>query len=473
MFELAVLVALLLFFVILGVPVAFALGITSVIGISVFLSPAQLSQMANICYTQASSLTLMVAPLFILMSELISSGGLSKDIFDVLSRWFKKFPGGLAISNVFACMVFAALCGSSPVTAVTIGKISVPEMINKGYNRGFSIGSTVAGGTIGILIPPSLSLIIYGVITETSISKLFMAGIVPGLLLSLSFCIYIYLKVRLNPAMGGLSVAGPLPAKKLPAVNISSGSRPISGNPVAGGVSAGNPSSGSTVDRKPSLETQSSLGRDLLIMGPLLSLIIVVLGSMFLGYVTPTEAAGVGAFGAFLIVVAMKRLTWPLFLNVLKETAKTSAMLLFLIIFGLVFSYMASSLGIPREISGILVGISTSKWVILTFVLLFWVAGGCILDPTGLIVISMPILYPPLLALGFEPIWIGIISTLTICIGMITPPVGLNLYVVKGITDASFEEIVAGSMPFLLVIVVVMLVLIAFPQIVMFVPNAM
>lgn len=472
MFELIVLVALLLFFVILGVPVAFSLGIASVIGISVFLSPAQLSQMANICYTQASSLTLMVAPLFILMSELISSGGLSKDIFDVLSRWFKKFPGGLAISNVFACTVFAALCGSSPVTAVTIGKISVPEMIKKGYNRGFSIGSTVAGGTIGILIPPSLSLIIYGVITETSISKLFMAGIVPGLLLSLSFCIYIYFKVKLNPAMGGLSVEKTLPGKKIFGTSVFSGS-PSANNPSLGTFPQSSPAYKGNGSEETNLELPPSFGRDLLIMGPLLSLIIIVLGSMFLGYVTPTEAAGVGAFGAFLIVVAMKRLTWPLFLNVLKETAKTSAMLLFLIIFGLVFSYMASSLGIPREISSILVGLSTSKWVILTFVLLFWMAGGCILDPTGLIVISMPILYPPLIALGFEPIWIGIISTLTICIGMITPPVGLNLYVVKGITDASFEEIVAGSMPFLLVIIVVMLVLIVFPQIVMFVPNAM
>ncbi|MGI6308536.1 MAG: TRAP transporter large permease [Dethiobacteria bacterium] len=442
MLELIVLVFLLLFFVILGVPVAFSLGITSVIGICVFLSPAQLSQMANICYTQATSLTLMVAPLFILMSELISSGGLSKDIFDVLSRWFKKFPGGLAISNVFACTVFAALCGSSPVTSVTIGKISIPEMINKGYNRGFSIGSTVAGGTIGILIPPSLSLIIYGVITETSISKLFMAGIAPGFLLSLSFCIYIYLKVKLNPAMGGLSTDKSLPGKLSPETGVST-------------------------------ENPSSFGRDLLIMGPLLTLIIVVLGSMFLGYVTPTEAAGVGAFGAFLIVVAMRRLTWPIFVNVLKETAKTSAMLMFLIIFGLVFSYMASALGIPREISSILVSINANKWIILSFVLLFWMAGGCILDPTGLIVISMPILYPPLIELGFEPIWIGIISTLTICIGMITPPVGLNLYVVKGITSASFEEIVAGSMPFLLVIVAVMVILVVFPQIVMFVPNAM
>ncbi|MDO9535177.1 MAG: TRAP transporter large permease subunit [Bacillota bacterium] len=442
MFELFVLIILLLFFIFIGVPVAFSLGITAVIGISVFLSPAQLSQMVNISYSHGTSFTLMVAPLFILMSEFISGGGISKDIFSVLSRWFKRLPGGLAISNVFACTVFAALCGSSPVTAVTIGKISIPEMIKNGYDRSFSIGSTVAGGNIGILIPPSLSLIIFGIITETSISRLFMAGIVPGLLLAVALSIYIYIRVKLNPSLGGLSTNKILSDKVSPEASVST-------------------------------EKLASLLRDLAVIWPIFMLIIVVLGSMYLGYVTPTEAAGVGAFGAFLIVFTMKRLTWSIFINVLRETSKTTAMLMFMIIFGLVFAYLVSSLGIPREVSNALVSIEASRWVILSVVLLFWMAAGCFLDPTGMIVISMPILFPPLVELGFEPIWIGIISTLTICIGMITPPVGLNLYVVKGITNSSFEEVVSGSLPFLLVILIVLLLLVLFPQIVMFVPNSM
>lgn len=443
MFELVVLLLLLILFFLLGVPVAFGLGITAVIGISIFLSPEQLSQMANICYSQGTSTTLMVAPLFILMSELISSSGLSKDIFNILSKWFKKIPGSLAISNVAACSIFAAICGSAPVTTVTIGKISIPEMIKKGYDRSLSLGCIAAAGNIGILIPPSLSLVIFGIITETSISQLFIAGIVPGLVLGVAFCLYIYIRIMLNPSMGGLSTEKTSLSQALP-------------------------------QDRAKAEKGTSLKEDLAVMVPIIMLIIIVLGTMYLGYVTPTEAGGVGAFGAFLIVLAMKRLNWPKFVDVLKETSKTTAMLLFLIIFGMAFAYLISSLGIPREVSNVLVSIAGgNKWVILILVLIFWIIGGCFLDPAGLMVISLPILYPPLIESGFEPLWIGVVSTLTICIGMLTPPVGLNLYVTKGITDCTFEEVVIGSMPFLIVIILTMLLLIAFPQIVTFLPNTM
>lgn len=437
MSELFVLIFLLVFFALIGLPIAFALGITSAIGIWVYLSPTQLSQMANVSYLQGTSFTLMVAPLFILMSELISNGGISKDIFDVLSRWFKKVPGGLGISNVFACSIFAALCGSSPVTAVTIGKISIPEMINNGYNRAFSIGSTVAGGNIGILIPPSLTLIIYGIITENSISKLFIAGVVPGILLAVGLSLYIYIAVRIKPSLWNLET------------------------------------SKSSDNDKSSASNNVSFLKDVITLGPVFLLIVVVLGSMFLGVTTPTEAAGVGAFGAFILVLSLRRLNWTVFKKVLKDTSKSTAMLMFMIIFGMVFAYIVSSLGIPRVVSHALVSIQASKWIIFTLVMVFWLIAGCFLDPTGLLVITLPILYPPLLELGFDPLWVGIIATMAVCIGMITPPVGLNLYVIKGITNAPFQEVVAGSMPFLLVIVAITLILIAFPQISLFLPNMM
>lgn len=440
MLELFVLIAILLFFILIGVPVAFSLGITTIIGIIVFLSPAQLSQMANISYTQSTSITLMVAPLFILMSELISNGGLARDIFSVLSRWLKKIPGGLAISNIFACTVFSALCGSSPVTAATMGKISIPQMVNNGYERGFSIGATVAGGTIGILIPPSLSLIVFGIITETSIARLFMAGILPGLLLAVALAAFIFIRVKINPEISNV---------KDPELNV--------------------------VDSK-TINTSSvktSFGNDLLLLGPIVILILVVLGTMYTGAVTPTEAGGVGALGAFLILLAMRRLNLKVLSMVLSETTKTTAMLMFLIIFGMCFAFLISALGIPQEISTLLFNISTNQWVILTIVLIFWVIAGCILDPMGLVVITMPIMFPPLVEFGFEPVWIGVISTIAVCIGMMTPPVGLNLFVIKGITNSPFQEVVRGSIPFLMVMVFVLLVLIVFPGIVMFLPNTM
>jgi len=320
-----------LIFLFIGVPVAFALGATAVIGIIVFLDVRQLAQVVSITYIQGTSMALMVAPLFILMSELLSHGGMAKDIFGVLSKWLKKIPGSLAVSNIFACSIFAALCGSSPVTAATLGKISIPEMENKGYNRGLSIGSTVAGGTIGILIPPSLSLIVYGIITETSISKLLVAGIIPGVLLTVMFAFYILVRVKLNPGL----------------------------------VQQLQKNDGLTLSNE-----ESSFMEDALRLFPSLFLIITVLGLMYLGYVTPTEAAGIGALGAFLILLLMGRLTRPILKTVLMETAKTTSMLLFLVINGLAFAYLVSSLGLPQEVTGLITDISSNKWITLLLVYL-------------------------------------------------------------------------------------------------------
>lgn len=432
--ELILLLSILFIFLFIGVPVAFALGATAVIGIIVFLDVRQLAQVVSITYIQGTSMALMVAPLFILMSELLSHGGMAKDIFGVLSKWLKKIPGSLAVSNIFACSIFAALCGSSPVTAATLGKISIPEMENKGYNRGLSIGSTVAGGTIGILIPPSLSLIVYGIITETSISKLLVAGIIPGVLLTVMFAFYILVRVKLNPGL----------------------------------VQQLQKNDGLTLSNE-----ESSFMEDALRLFPSLFLIITVLGLMYLGYVTPTEAAGIGALGAFLILLLMGRLTRPILKTVLMETAKTTSMLLFLVINGLAFAYLVSSLGLPQEVTGLITDISSNKWITLLLVYLLWLALGTIMDPMSMVVVTMPFLFSPLVSLGFDPVWIGVAVTIAVEIGMITPPVGLNLFVVKGITDAPFEEIMSAAWPFLLVMLLFYFIVTVFPGLVMYLPNTM
>lgn len=435
------LVALLVVFM-LGVPIAFGLGFIGVLGTLVFLDPAQLSQLVEIAYENGISTSQMVAPLFILMAELIANGGIATDIYNVLSKWLKKIPGSLGLSTIGASTIFAALCGSSPATAVTIGKIAIPEMIHHGYKPSLAIGTTVAGGTLGIMIPPSMTFIVYGIITQTSILKLFMAGIIPGLLLSFMLCVFIFIRVVLNPSLVQHKASVPVAAASETAI------------------------------AKAAVE-QDSFVKDALRMFPALGLVLVIMISMYLGWATPTEAGGIGAFGALFIVLALKRLTWSKFLFILKETAKTSAMILFIVIGGLCFSFVVSSLGIPQLLSDLIISLSISKWVTLTLFYVLLLILGCLMDPVSMVVVTMPFLFPALTALGFDPIFLGVTATLLVEIGMITPPVGMNLFVIKGITGLPFNDVVRGSLPFVGVLILGLLILTIFPEIVLFIPNLM
>lgn len=430
------LAALLVVFL-LGVPIAFGLGFIAVLGTIVFLNPAQLSQLVEIAFEQGTSTTQMVAPLFILMAELISHGGIATDIYKVLSKWLRKIPGSLGLSTIGASTIFAALCGSSPATAVTIGKISIAEMNRHGYKPSFSVGTTVAGGTLGIMIPPSITFIVYGIITQTSIVKLFMAGLLPGLLLSFLLFIFIYLRVKLNPSLVQHNVT----------------------------VEA--------IATQEMATTEDSYFKDMLKIFPALGLIFFILASMYLGWATPTEAGGIGAFGALFIVLALKRLTWKGFLRILRETAKTSAMILFIIIGGICFSFTVSSLGIPQHLSEFIISFSVNKWVTLLLFYGLLLILGCLMDPVSMVVVTMPFVFPALMVLGFDPIFIGVVSTLLVEIGMITPPVGMNLFVVKGITDIPYGEVVRGSMPFVGVLLIGLVILTLFPEIILFIPNMM
>lgn len=416
----------------LGVPIAFGLGFIAVLGTIIFLNPAQLAQLVEIAYEQGTSTTQLVAPLFILMAEIITHGGIAADIYEVLSKWLKKIPGSLGLSTIGASTIFAALCGSSPATAVTIGKISIPQMTSRGYKPSFSVGATVAGGTLGIMIPPSLTFIVYGIITQTSIVQLFMAGILPGLLLSLMLCFFIFVRVKLKPSL----VNSPMTKQGI--VKIAE---------------------------------DKNLLHDILRLFPALGLIIFIIGSMYAGWATPTEAGGIGAFGALIIVLALKRLTWKGFIDILRETAKTSAMILFIIIGGLCFSFTLSALGIPQQLSEVILAFSLNKWVTLVLYYVLLLILGCLMDPVSMIVVTMPFVFPALTSLGFDPIFLGVVSTLLVEIGMITPPVGLNLFVIKGITQMPFKEVVQGSLPFASVLLVGLIILTLFPDIVLYLPN--
>ena len=431
-----VIMLILLGTIFIGTPVAFGLGFVSVILITFFLEPSQLMQIGSIAFSQGTSMNQLVAPLFILMAEALAQGGIAKDIFTVLSKLLRRVKAGLALSTMLASTIFAALCGSSPATAAAMGRISISEMNQRGYRQDFATGVVASGGTLGIMIPPSISLVIFGIITENSIAKLFMAGVLPGLLLSGLLCLFIFLRVMLRPELIGQSGSVALPIS-------------------------------------PKSRKHSGLIHDLLLIIPPLILIGIVLGSLYTGITTPTEAAGFGAIGALILVVLSGRMTLKKFTDMMSATARTSSMILFLIIGGMALSYVVSHLGVAQQITDMIVGSGLNRWAVMILIYIFWFFLGCLMDPLSMIVLTVPFIYPAILALGFDPLWLGIVSTLCVEIGMITPPVGLNLFVLKAITDVPMGRIMVGAFPFVLVLIVGLIIFSIFPQVALYLPSLM
>ncbi|MDR1246672.1 MAG: TRAP transporter large permease [Clostridiales Family XIII bacterium] len=434
-------VGILLIAMFIGTPVANALGIAAVVGILVFMEPAQLTRFTIVAYSQSTSMNQMVPPLFILMAEFLSRGGIASDIYNMLSRAMRGIKGGLALATTLACTIFAALCGSSPATAASIGRISIKQMVEKNYRPDFATGTVAAGGTLGIMIPPSLPFVMFGIITETSISKLLMAGLLPGIMLSALFCISIVIRCRLNPSL-----------------TVAAEEEYIAGAAVAkdeDGVSAGG----------------LKLGASTAI--PAGILILLVLGTLYTGVATPTEAAGFGAIGAFAIIVAIRRFTWDLFKDTLSSTVRTACMMILLIIMGLSLSYVVSYLGLAQELASFIIGTGMNRWVVFSMLVVLWLILGCLMDPGSMVVLTIPFIFPALTAMGFDPIWIGVISTLTVEIGMITPPVGLNLFILKSVSDIDIGVVMKGSLPYVIVMLAGLIILCVFPQIALVIPSHM
>ena len=368
-----VLFVLLLILLGLGLPIAFVLGSISVIGIIWALDYNVLYQLAQIALDTGSNFIFTMIPLFILMAEIFSISALGKDAFSAAQKWFYRLPGSLAVSGIGSSAGFAAVSGSSPVTVAVVGIVAVPEMISSGYDRKLAAGSVAAGGTLGIMIPPSMAMIIYGVITETSVGKLFIGGIVPGILLAIMLSLLVVIRVKLNPSLA------------------------------------------------PSLGEVSWRQRlvSLLRVWPVVVISIAVIGSIYTGIATPTEAASVGASGALLIMLILGRLNVLSLYKALMRTATTTCMALFLILGGLSVSFFVSTMGIPHEISNFLQSLSVSPWIIIVLINLIYLILGCFLDPMSILVITLPLIFPTVNAMGFDPIWFGIVVTLNIEIGMI------------------------------------------------------
>jgi len=368
---------------------------------------------------------LSVLPMFILMGALIHRAGLSEELFGAARAWFGHFRGGLAQSTVAASAAFGAVCGSSLATAATMAKVALPPMKRSGYDDGLACGVVAAGGTLGILIPPSVPMVIYGILTET------IAGILPGLLLAAMMIAWvIYRSLR-----DGVTTAGT--PREIP----------------------------SWAERRASLSG----------IWPVLLLFVIVMGAIYAGIATTTEAAALGAIGALLLTIARPDMRLKGLSAVLLTTAQSTAMLMLLIIFGSFFGFVVSRLGIAHGIVEAVTAAQMPGWMVLGLYIVALLVLGCFMDPASMMVITLPLAFPVLKELGYDPIWLGVIVTITVEIGMITPPVGLNLFVLKGIVpkEVSMTDIIAGAIPFVGVLIAGLLIIVAFPGIATWLPALM
>jgi TRAP-type C4-dicarboxylate transport system permease large subunit len=456
--QLIIIFGILLVTMFLGAPVKSAMGFTAVCTILLFMGTRFLPQLGKIAINQGMGINQIIAPMFILMAELLSRGGIAEDIFAVLNRGIGKFKGGLAISTTLACTIFAALCGSSPATAASVGRISISEMTKRKYNPGFAVGTVAAGGTLGIMIPPSLAFLLYGIITETSIVKLLMAGILPGILISALIVVSIIVRTRLNKDLVNCPNVQDYLEKPAP---LQEAETPVQSPEVTEAIEA--------ADAAEATIKEAGLRRIL----PALLLIVVVLGSMYLGWATPMEAAAYGVIGSFLIILFQKRLTGKLVIESFKATAKTGTMIVFLIILGFCMSYCVSYLGIADQIATAIVASGLNKYVIMILIYILWFIMGCLMDPSSMVILTVPFIFPTLTSLGFDPIWIGVVATLSVEIGMITPPVGLNLFVLRSNSGLKMSTIIKGSLPYVIVLLIGLVILTLFPQIALLIPSLM
>ncbi len=459
---LLIIFAILLFVMFMGAPVKSAMGFTAICAILLFMGTRFLPNIGKIAYNQGTGINQIIAPMFILMAEFLSRGGIAEDIFAVLNKSIGKFKGGLAISTTLACTIFAALCGSSPATAASVGRISIKEMTKRKYHPAFAVGTVAAGGTLGIMIPPSLAFLLYGIITETSIVKLLMAGIIPGIMLSALLILSIIIRTRTNKALINCPNVDDFLDQGEVDVDAET---PVQSPEVEDAIDAAE-ASAQAATAKPA---EADVG--FLRILPSLLLIVVVLGSMYLGWATPMEAAGYGVVGAFLIILLQKRLTKKLVVDSFKATAKTGTMIVFLIILGYCMSFVISYLGIAEQIAASIVASGLNRYVIMAMIYVLWFIMGCLMDPSSMVILTIPFIFPTLRMLNFDPLWIGVVATLSVEIGMITPPVGLNLFVLRSNSGLKMSAIIKGALPYVVVMLIGLLLITVFPAIATWLPS--
>ena len=429
-----------LFAMLIGVPIAFALGGVAVAFMAAFMPGASLDTVTENVYEEMASITLLSIPLFILKGSAIGKSRAGQDLYSALHAWMHRVPGGLGIANVFACALFAAMAGSSPATCSAIGSAGIPEMRRRGYSPALAAGIIAAGGTLGILLPPSITMILYAVAAEVSLGRLFLAGIGPGLLLVALFAIYTVAKFRAEYRSAQLAVkaGGPPPA---------------------------------ILEQHDYTMAQklSSLPR----VAPFVILLTGVMIALYGGFATPSETAGLGAVLALALIAVIYGVWKPADLEpIVSSTLKESTMLMLIIGMSLLYSYVMSYLHISQSAAQSIVEMHPSAWLLLFAVLVLVVMLGFFLPPVSIILMTAPIVLPPLKAAGFDLVWFGVVMTIVMEMGLIHPPVGLNLFVIKNIApDISLADLIRGTFPFVLLMMLAILILCFVPQIATLLPD--
>jgi tripartite ATP-independent transporter DctM subunit len=399
-------------------------------GISYLASiEAALPIAARTVYEVSAYYPYTVIPLFIVMGGFAGSSGMTKDLYSAFDKWFRKLPGGLGIATIGACAGFAAVSGSSVATAATMGTVALPEMKRFNYHPRLATGTVAAGGTLGFLIPPSIGFIVYGMLTEQSIGKLLVAGMIPGLILAVAYMAIVVVWVKLNPSVAPVSPEAVSWREKFSAL----------------------------------------LG----VWEPL-AIFLVVMGGIYGGLFTPTEAGAMGATVLFLVAIIKRKLNRQNLVGALLEAVRISVMVLFLVAGANVFSYFLALSTIPMKVAGWAAALEVSPYLIHTIIVIIYLFLGCFLDAISMMVLTLPVIYPVILALGFNPIWFGVIAVLMMEAGLITPPMGLNIFTVAGVAkDVPIETIFRGVAPFLLSIFAIVILITIFPQLALFLPNMM
>lgn len=416
--------ALLLLLLVMGLPVAFSLGMAGVAGMLLFMGgDGALAQLPIIGYKSLDDFVLTAVPLYILMSQILLTGKVGNDLFELANKWLRHLPGGLGIATVMACAVFAAITGSSVACAVTIGAIAIPEMLARGYERSLVLGAVAAGGTLGILIPPSITMILYGAITDESIGKLFMSGVVPGAILTVLFIMIVVYRSRNLPREAAASW-----------------------------------------DERISALKKSFWG---------LLLPVIVVGGIYTGVFTPTEAAGIGTVYSLIITFGIYRtLSLKDMPEILEDTIKTTCMIFAIMIGASLFGFVLTILDAPQALTNFVVDMQTNRWVIFVAINILLLFLGCILESVSIIFITLPILFPLIVRLGFDPIWFNVVMLINLELALITPPVGMNLFVLQGISpDSKMTQIIKGVIPFGAVMALEILLLCFFPEIATWLPS--
>lgn len=410
-----------------GLYVAYAMAIVGFVGYAYLINiPAALTLLSRDMYSVFSSYSLALVPLFIFMGFIAFYAGVSTKLYDMADKFIGRVRGGLAMATVLACTAFGAICGSTTATAATMGTIGLPEMKRFGYGDKLATGAVAAGGGIGILMPPSVILIIYGILTQLSIGELFIAGIVPALLITGLFVLAIIFYCSLNPEQGPKGEKYPV---------------------------------------KEMFLALAEIWETLLVFS-------LVMGGMFFGLFTPTKAGAVGSFSLLVIAIVQRKLTWKNFIKAINDTLKTSCMVIMLVVGATIFGHFLALSQIPMNAANLVAGLNWPSWAVVAVICFIYLVGGCFIDALALITLTIPIFYPIISSLGYDLVWFGIIIVLITQMGIITPPVGVNVYIVKGIAqEVPLEKIFIGVIPFLLALIVGTGIMIAFPNIATFLPE--